>query len=510
MPGRTRRLTLILSLLILVVAASAGGAKVARRPGAAKPAAAPRADVSNFEAGADSNRAWPAGWRRGGNQPAARVELVSPGHGGERAVRLSASGTNGYAALVRVLPDSLRAGAVAVRLVAWIRTEGAGRAAMWVQLYSGMTMIPSDESSDRWPKGDTGWTRYEVLMPVLPEVQRVTFGFKLSGGGSMWADDVVLEALEPGQVPPSSPAARAYLDAALDSLCLRTVLTSQLNWGVLQRAARTQMLGAQGTAGAYDALRYALGRLDPSGELVPPVRPVRAAPADELALPRVLADEGTIGMVRMPVCATSSRALQATFADSIRFGIAKQAENRVRGWLVDLRVVSRGEVSPGLAALGPLLGNGTPLGWLRPDGRRGRWTHHEGIVEYAPGREPDSRLVSVVAPKLDVSSLPVAVLIGPRTSGAGEALALAFRGRPNTRFFGEPTAASGYARERIRLSDGAELRFATGRLTDRTGRLLEGAIVPDDSLNAALLTGGRDSLTAVALRWLHRTVEETR
>ena len=62
----------------------------------------------------------------------------------------------------------------------------------------------------------------------------------------------------------------------------------------------------------------------------------------------------------------------------------------------------------------------------------------------------------------------------------------------------------------IFLGDGAELRLATGHLTDRTGRLIEGVIMPDDSLTAALATSGLDRLTTVALEWLSRTAVGTR
>jgi hypothetical protein len=237
MPFTQKAAWSILSAALLLAAGSAMGAANRQHAPAAHPVVAPRADVSNFEAGADSNRTWPLGWRRGGNQPSARVEIVTPGHGGEHAVVLGPSATKGFVALMRTLPDSLRAGTVAVRLSAWIRTEGAGRVSLWTQLLTSSSPIVSNDSTGHWPGGDTGWTRYEILMPVLPEVQRVTYGITLSGGGTAWVDDVVLEALTPEQAPQSSPRARAYLDAALDSLCRRSVLTSQLSWGVLRRTA---------------------------------------------------------------------------------------------------------------------------------------------------------------------------------------------------------------------------------------------------------------------------------
>ena len=257
---------------------------------------------------------------------------------------------------------------------------------MWVHRLSARSASSSDETPDRWPQGATGWTRHELLMPVLPEVQRVTFGVKLAGDRSMWADDLVLEALGPDQVPPSSQVARDYLDAALDSLSRRTVLTSQPSWGVLQRAARTQMLGAKVTAEAYDAPRYAVRRIDPEGESIPPSRAEAAGPLEKFA-PRIFVEaEGMIGVIRMPVCDAGSRVRLIEAADTTRSGIARVNAEHVRGWLVDLRAVSSGEVAPAIAGLGPPLGEGTLFGRLRPDGRGGSWTHHPGRRGWASPR----------------------------------------------------------------------------------------------------------------------------
>jgi hypothetical protein len=507
-----RRLYSILGLLLLgtfvtAAATTAPARHVAKAPARAhRAASAPRAEASDFETGADSNAVWPDGWRRGGNQPAGRIERLAPGHASGHALRLTASGTNGYLAIVRKLPDTLRAGCVAVRLSGWLRTEGAGRAALWIHLLNTGNTLASDESPSRWPHGDSAWTRYEVVMPVLPEMEHVTYGLSLSGGGVVWADDIRLEALTPEQLPPSTPVARNYLAAALDTLCRRFSQTAVLNWGVLKRAATTQMIGGQVPADAYPALRYAVTRLDPEGELIPPGR-MRSG---ELSVPWFVEEEGPIGTMRLPACTSDSRAERATYADSTRRRIEGLAAKGARGWVVDLRVVSGGEVEPALAGLGPLVGEGRLLSWIRPDGRRGEWTQRHGMVEVTPGMEPDRRLVSVTAPELELPGVPVAVLIGPRTAAAGEALALAFRGRPNTRFFGEPTAGRSQARERVRLSDGAVVRYATGRMYDRNGKPLDGAFMPDDSLNAALLTGGRDSLTTLALEWVRGAIAKPR
>ena len=93
-------------------------------------------------------------------------------------------------------------------------------------------------------------------------------------------------------------------------------------------------------------------------------------------------------------------------------------------------------------------------------------------------------------------------MIGPRRPREGEALALAFRGRPRTRFFGEPTAGTALARERVRLRDGVELRFETARFVDREGHLVDGPLAPDVPVSATARTDAGDSVTTAALVWV--------
>ena len=89
-------------------------------------------------------------------------------------------------------------------------------------------------------------------------------------------------------------------------------------------------------------------------------------------------------------------------------------------------------------------------------------------------------LVDVQAPPEPPFAGPVAVLIGPGTRDAGEDVAVAFHGRPHTRFFGAPTA--GFPTRAwwcIGLSDGSLLGVLESRDADRTGRVQRLAVEPD-------------------------------
>ena len=64
---------------------------------------------------------------------------------------------------------------------------------------------------------------------------------------------------------------------------------------------------------------------------------------------------------------------------------------------------------------------------------------------------------------------PVAVLISSFTGSSGEAVAVAFHGQAEVRFFGQSTAGLTTANELVELSDGALIALTMSNFTDRLG-----------------------------------------
>jgi C-terminal processing protease CtpA/Prc len=107
------------------------------------------------------------------------------------------------------------------------------------------------------------------------------------------------------------------------------------------------------------------------------------------------------------------------------------------------------------------------------------WISDRGVSRVAGG----PALMDVQASPEPPFTGPVAVLLGPGTRNAGEDLAVAFRGRPHTRFFGTSTA--GFPTEGVvvhRLSDGSLLGVLETRAADRKGVVQRMPIEPDDAL----------------------------
>ena len=193
--------------LAVSLALAAGASAPARSAHATRPSRS--AIAADFEAAADTNATWPALWRRGGNRPTGVIRLDAPG--------MAAVARCGCRCPIRPAPSRSFATFPTARApgpsppgsVAGC-ARGAGRAGLFVRAIGTRIAPASDDMSGREPSGTTAWTHYEVILPLAPEMERVTFGVRVSGGGTLWADDLRMELLQPGEEPRSAPVAVKY------------------------------------------------------------------------------------------------------------------------------------------------------------------------------------------------------------------------------------------------------------------------------------------------------------
>ncbi len=128
---------------------------------------------------------------------------------------------------------------------------------------------------------------------------------------------------------------------------------------------------------------------------------------------------------------------------------------------------------PMLAGIGSLLG-GSEIGSFHGLNYVTRWYYDHGdagTTSSADIKQSAFQMRDFVAPISERT--PVAVLIGPLTASSGEATAIAFRGRPNTKFFGEHSCGLSTANETVPLPDGAKLMLTVSLEADRKGNIYE-------------------------------------
>lgn len=84
--------------------------------------------------------------------------------------------------------DVLRGGRVAMR--AWIRTENAESASLWLRIDAVDRVLALDNMEHRSVGGTTGWSLYEIVMDVPDDAATLVYGVFLVGLGRMDVDNV--------------------------------------------------------------------------------------------------------------------------------------------------------------------------------------------------------------------------------------------------------------------------------------------------------------------------------
>jgi carboxyl-terminal processing protease len=292
------------------------------------------------------------------------------------------------------------------------------------------------------------------------------------GDDSGTGPEVVVESI--------SSVAEVYLNQALDIMQANSINRYKIEWTSF-RAQAFEVAGlAQTTAGTYDAIRFALEALGdnhsffraPSGQnVVGPSFPSSPAPREGASAKLVVEEIGYVSVSAFSGTAEEAKALATSYHEMIE-GVDTLG---VCGWVVDLRGNSGGNMWPMIAGIGELAGEGTLGFFVGPDSASSEWGYDDGSswIEGFPATTVDDpyRLLN--------PDPPVAVMTSGYTASSGEATAIAFRARPDTRSFGEPTYGVSTANRGYTLSDGAMIILTVATMADRTGQLYGGKVYPD-------------------------------
>jgi carboxyl-terminal processing protease len=106
------------------------------------------------------------------------------------------------------------------------------------------------------------------------------------------------------------------------------------------------------------------------------------------------------------------------YVDAAHDAIREVATARTCGWVVDVRRNTGGSLPPMLAAVGPILGDGTAVGYHGRDGATTWFGYEDGAV--TAGGRPDRSLAAARRPaRLGRPRPPVAVLTSRLTGSSG-------------------------------------------------------------------------------------------
>jgi carboxyl-terminal processing protease len=217
--------------------------------------------------------------------------------------------------------------------------------------------------------------------------------------------------------------------------------------------------------------------------------------------------ENGIGYVQLPAHSGSG-----TFDDGRDYASMTQRlieeidSEETCGWVVDLRRNAGGNMWPMLAGIGPILGDGEVGSFVSSDSTT-RWRYEGGraLASASTLASGSTRFRTSINYSLRQADPLVAVITSGSTASSGEAIVVAFKGRPHTRFFGEATNGIPTANVEFPLSDGAVLNLTVAFMADRTGETYDSPIEPDEVIEVDWERIGTDDdpVLEAALVWLN-------
>ena len=287
----------------------------------------------------------------------------------------------------------------------------------------------------------------------------------------------------------------AYLNRGLDEMQAHALRRGAVDWPRVRAEAVARAASAQSTVDTYDAIRFALASLGDhhsSLHLTPVLenlelqrKPQHASGQEHEEVQGSLGPfvgrygpEGrletfnskTFALVVVTKCFPENDRQFVAYETKLQKIIADLDRSHPAGWVVDLRGNPGGNMWPMLAGIGPVLGEGDDLGeFFNTDGHSVVRYRNGVAAEVENGK--DDPYPAVEGQPYKLAGVPnVAVLIDRGTGSSGEAIAIAFRGRPHTRFFGEHTEGVSTVNETFALSDGASMWLTIGVQADRSGK----------------------------------------
>lgn len=282
--------------------------------------------------------------------------------------------------------------------------------------------------------------------------------------------------------------AKNYLDEVLTLLETKSANRKEINWSKLRADVFTHAGSATHIEDTHPSVIYALKLLKDTHSSFKTAAPEIA---DSETEPKITTTSipDNIGYIPLGSCPKDEDEIEM-YRQQIIQQIITQDKRNVKAWIIDLRGNNAGAISPMLAAIAPVLGNGT-VGYFIGGDNAEPWISENGKIFYG------STLVEDIYEfhKLRKNMPAVAVLTDQTTRNSGEAIAVAFKGRPNTKSFGTKTQGHSFTSETYTLSDASVITFTTSIFADRNKQLYKNGVTPDqESTDNEIITN--------ALTWL--------
>ena len=284
-----------------------------------------------------------------------------------------------------------------------------------------------------------------------------------------------------------------YLTETINLLEQKSVNRNEIDWNEFRIDIFQKAGNAKNIKDTYPAISYAVSKLNDSHSYFKPVTETEAD-SENKPLP-MLSDEVTpedIGYIRIPFC-IGTESDNDVYIAKIREKIEAQSNKELKGWILDLRGNFGGNMWPMLLSIEPLIGNGTLGYFADADNKYRAWKLIEGKAYI------DDQLIieTNIHFKKDLSNAFLAVLTDCQTASSGEAIAVAFKFRENSKSFGKPTFGVSTGCISHELSDGSTINLTETIFADRKKTKYGSSIIPDFEVE-------EDQALKAGIEWIYK------
>jgi C-terminal processing protease CtpA/Prc len=184
-----------------------------------------------------------------------------------------------------------------------------------------------------------------------------------------------------------------------------------------------------------------------------------------------------MGYLRIPGNNDFNTKKMDSIAGNIVDEIDKINSIKIKGWIIDLRLNTGGNMYPMIAGISDLIGDNEKIGGFVTSDKKseGEWMLKNGNIYIDDNQVLNRRKVKIPVTK----QLPVAVLISGFTASSGEMTAISLIGRKKTKIFGEDSAGYTTTNQGFKVDENSGLNLAIGYVVDRTGKIYIENVKPD-------------------------------
>jgi len=269
---------------------------------------------------------------------------------------------------------------------------------------------------------------------------------------------------------------KRYVENALDIMEEHSINTETIDWDKVRMDAHKQVQTAKTTSDSHAIIRETLRYLRDGHSFLMTEGAYNAMQTVEKSLPEIESENinNEIGYIKVPAFLGTPK-MAKNYALELQSHIRQLDRANLKGWIVDLSENSGGNMWPMLLGLAPILEEGTCGFFTDNKENYNPWRCNNGKVFIG-----NNTIMEIENPYLIKNmDKKVAVIIGKATASSGEATAVSFIGKEDTRFFGVETAGLTTGNAAFELKDGARLFLTTTIFVDRNKKKYGATIKPD-------------------------------